>query len=311
MWIIALALGIAFGTSFLLPRRASTGAVRALLGLGFVITALGSALTQVPAGHVAVPVLFGKVQTYTLPEGLHVVNPLLTFEKMSVRTEVYTMSSAPGDRGKRGPADGIVTLSSDGLRMPVDVSIAFRLAGEDAAWVYRNIGPDYVEKIIRTASRTAVREATARFTAQDAYAAQREELAQVMEQALRDRIAAILEQYEDFDGTGVVVQQVLLRNVDLPPRVKESIEEKLAAEQDAQRMQFVLAKERQEADRKRIEAEGIRDFQIAVSEGIDDNLLRWKGIDATLQIAMSTNSKIIIVGSGKDGLPIILNPPQE
>ncbi len=311
MWILAVALGVLFVVTLLLPRKAHLGAVRGMVGFAFVAAALGSALTQVPAGHVAVPVLFGKVQTYTLPEGLHIVNPLLSFEKMSVRTEVYTMSSSAGDRDQRGPADGIVTLSSDGLRMPVDVSIAFRLSGEDAAWVYRNIGPDYVEKIIRTASRTAVREATARFTAQDAYAAKREELALVMEEALRNRIAAILEQYEDFTGTGVVVQQVLLRNVDLPPRVKESIEDKLAAEQDAQRMEFVLAKERQEAERKRIEAEGIRDFQIAVSEGIDDNLLRWKGIDATLQIAMSTNSKIIIVGSGKDGLPIILNPPQQ
>jgi regulator of protease activity HflC (stomatin/prohibitin superfamily) len=309
IFVIAVLLAFLTVFTFLLPGRGIVIAFRFLLVVATIFTAAASTLTQVPAGHVGVPVLFGKVQDYTLAEGLHVVNPLLSVEKMSVRTEVYTMSSAAGDRGKTGPADGIVTLSSDGLRMPVDVSIAYRLVGEDAAWVYRNIGPDYVHKIIRPASRTAVREATARFSAQDAYAVKREELAQVMEVALRRRIAAILEQYE-FEGTAVVVQQVLLRNVDLPPRVKESIEEKLAAEQDAQRMQFVLAKERQEAERKRIEAEGIRDFQVTVSEGIDDNLLRWKGIDATLQVAQSDNAKIVIVGSGKDGLPIILNPPQ-
>jgi len=307
--IIAGVFGLLAVFMFLLPSRGGVVAFRFLFVVAAILTALASTFTQVPAGHVGVPVLFGKVQDYTLAEGLHVVNPLLSVEKMSVRTEVYTMSSAVGDRGKAGAADGIVTLSSDGLRMPVDVSIAYRLNGDDAAWVYRNIGPNYVQKIIRSASRTAVREATARFTAQDAYAAKREELAVAMEEALRHRIAAILEQY-DFDGTAVVVQQVLLRNVDLPPRVKESIEEKLAAEQDAQRMQFVLAKERQEAERKRIEAEGIRDFQVTVSEGIDDNLLRWKGIDATMQIAESSNAKIIIVGSGKDGLPIILNPSQ-
>lgn len=307
--IIAGVFGLLAAFMFLLPSRGGVVAFRFLFVVAAILTALASTFTQVPAGHVGVPVLFGKVQDYTLAEGLHVVNPLLSVEKMSVRTEVYTMSSADGDRGKAGAADGIVTLSSDGLRMPVDVSIAYRLNGDDAAWVYRNIGPNYVQKIIRSASRTAVREATARFSAQDAYAAKREELAVAMEEALRHRIAAILEQY-DFDGTAVVVQQVLLRNVDLPPRVKESIEEKLAAEQDAQRMQFVLAKERQEAERKRIEAEGIRDFQVTVSEGIDDNLLRWKGIDATMQIAESSNAKIVIVGSGKDGLPIILNPSQ-
>lgn len=305
--IIAVILGLLAAFTFLLPRRGVVLAVRFLMVTAALLTGAASTLTQVPAGHVGVPVLFGKVQEYTLAEGLHVVNPLLSVEKMSVRTEVYTMSSAPGDRGKKGPADGIVTLSSDGLRMPVDVSIAYRLNGDDAAWVYRNIGPNYVQKIIRSASRTAVREATAKFTAQDAYAAKRAELAVAMEEALRRRIAAILEQY-DFDGTAVVVQQVLLRNVDLPPRVKESIEEKLAAEQDAQRMQFVLAKETQEAERKRIEAEGIRDFQATVSKGIDDNLLRWKGIDATLQIALSDNTKVVIIGAGKDGLPIILNP---
>lgn len=309
LFVLAVLCGLLAAFMFLLPGRGVVTAFRFLLVVVAVFAAAGSFLTQVPAGHVGVPVLFGKVQDYTLTEGLHLVNPLLSVEKMSVRTEVYTMSSADGDRGKSGPADGVVTLSSDGLRMPVDVSVAYRLVGEDAAWVYRNIGPDYVHKIIRPASRTAVREATARFTAQDAYATKREELALVMEEALRQRIAAILDQY-DFDGQAVVVQQVLLRNVDLPPRVKESIEDKLAAEQDAQRMQFVLAKERQEAERKRIEAEGIRDFQVTVSKGIDDNLLRWKGIDATMQIAQSQNAKIVIVGSGKDGLPIILNPPQ-
>lgn len=307
VFLSAVVLALLAAFMFLLPRDRHVVAFRFLFVVAAIFAAGGSALTQVPAGHVGVPVLFGNVRDYTLAEGLHLVNPLLSVEKMSVRTEVYTMSSAPGDRGKRGTADGIITLSSDGLRMPVDVSIAFRLDGKDAAWVYRNIGPDYVRKIIRPASRTAVREATARFTAQDAYAGKREQLAEAMEEALRTRIAAILEQY-DFDGVGIVVQQVLLRNVDLPPRVKDSIEEKLAAEQDAQRMQFVLAKETQEAERKRIEAVGIRDFQLTVSKGIDENLLRWKGIDATVQIAESDNTKIVIIGSGKDGLPIILGP---
>ena len=279
----------------------------ALVGLGFLVAFGMSVLVAVPSGHTGVAVIFGKVQPDLLPEGLRTKNPFASVKMMSVRTETYTMAAGV-DEGAMRRADAIMALSSDGLRMPLDITIAYRLVSEDAAWVYRNLGQFYEDKIVRPAARTAVREATSRFTSQEAYATKREELALLMQEHLAERIATILGEYQDFNGKGFIIQQVMLRNVDLPPKVKEAIEEKLAAEQEALRMQFVLDKERQEADRKRIEAEGIADFQRIVSDGISEPLLRWKGIEATQEIAKSDNSKVIIVGGGDDGLPIILNP---
>ena len=99
---------------------------------------------------------------------------------------------------------------------------------------------------------------------------------------------------------------MLLRSVKLPPKLQASIEEKLSAEQDAARMEFVLLKEKQDAERRRIEGEGVAAFQKIISDGINENLLRWKGIEATLKIAESPNAKVVIIGAGKEGLPIIL-----
>jgi regulator of protease activity HflC (stomatin/prohibitin superfamily) len=103
------------------------------------------------------------------------------------------------------------------------------------------------------------------------------------------------------------VESTPLRNVALPSQLTEAIEQKQRADQEAQRMEFILLKERQEADRKRIEAKGIADFQTIVAAGISEQLLRWKGIEATEKLSNSPNTKVIIVGAGKDGLPIILD----
>ncbi len=313
IWV-ALILLVVLSGLFLVtradPRRAA-GATLLLGVLGLaVIVLLGlSFLVAVPAGHTGVAVVFGKVQPDLYPEGLRFKNPFADVEMLSVRTETYTMSAVL-DEGDTRRADAIIALSSDGLRMPLDVTVAYRLVADDCAWVYRNLGRYYENKIVRPAARTAVREATSRFTSQEAYATKREELAQLMQALLAERISTLLGEYDDFSGRAFIIQQVMLRNVDLPGKVKEAIEEKLAAEQDALRMQFILAKERQEAERKRIEAAGIADFQKIVSEGISGPLLQWKGIEATMEIARSPNAKTVIVGSGKGGLPIILNPGQ-
>ena len=110
----------------------------------------------------------------------------------------------------------------------------------------------------------------------------------------------------EMAGRGIIVERVLLRNVKLPPTVTAAIEAKKQAEQEALRMQFVLQRERQEAERKRIEAAGIRDFQRIVAQGISAQLLTWKGIEATEKLAASPNAKVIVIGSGKNGLPLIL-----
>jgi len=260
---------------------------------------------------VGVQVLFGRVQPTALTEGIQVTNPFVDVVKMTVRTETYTMSATSSEGTVQGD-DSIQALSSDGLLMPLDITIAYRLVGGDAPLVYRNIGADYVDKIIRPASRTAVREAIAGFTAQEAYSTKREALPQKMHDLLTERMGALLRQREDFKGaTGFIVDQVMLRKIQLPDKVKNAIEAKLEAAQQSEQMQFVLEKERQEAERKRIEAKGVSDFQTIVSQSINANLLQWKGIEATETLAKSQNAKVVVIGSGRNGLPVILNMDKE
>jgi regulator of protease activity HflC (stomatin/prohibitin superfamily) len=283
-------------------------------GVLFVIALLAIAMASVvviPAGHVGVQVLFGRVQPTALTEGIQMINPFVDVVEMSVRTETYTMSATVNE-GRVAGDDSIQALSSDGLLMPLDITIAFRLVGSDAPRVYRDIGADYVDKIIRPASRTAVREAIAGFTAQEAYSTKREALPQMMKDLLTTRVGSLLQQREDFKGsTGFIIDQVMLRKIQLPEKVKNAIEAKLEAAQQSEQMQFVLEKERQEAERKRIEAKGVSDFQTIVSQSINANLLQWKGIEATETLSKSQNAKVVIIGSGKNGLPVILNMDKE
>ena len=286
-----------------------------LFSTGLIVVAvlllLVSCTVVIPAGHVGVQVLFGRVKPTALTEGIQIINPLVDVVEMSVRTETYTMSATASEGQVRGD-DAIQALSSDGLLMPLDITIAFRLVGSDAPRVYRDLGADYVDKIIRPASRTAVREAIAGFTAQEAYSTKREALPQKMHELLTERMRSLLEQRDDFKGaTGFIVDQVMLRKIQLPDKVKNAIEAKLEAAQQAEQMQFVLDKERQEAERKRIEAKGVSDFQTIVSQSINTNLLQWKGIEATENLSKSQNAKVVIIGSGKNGLPVILNADKE
>ena len=276
-----------------------------------LLALVSASVVVIPAGHVGVQVLFGRVQPTALTEGIQLINPLVDVVKMSVRTETYTMSATGAEGAVQGD-DSIQALSADGLLMPLDITIAYRLVGGDAPLVYRNIGADYVDKIIRPASRTAVREAIAGFTAQEAYSTKREALPQTMHDLLTARMGALLKQREDFKGaTGFIVDQVMLRKIQLPDKVKNAIEAKLEAAQQSEQMQFVLEKERQEAERKRIEAKGVSDFQTIVSQSINANLLQWKGIEATETLAKSQNAKVVVIGAGRNGLPVILNMDKE
>ncbi len=276
-----------------------------------LLAVVAASVVIIPAGHIGVQVLFGWVKPTALTEGMKLINPFVDVVEMSVRTETYTMSASSNDGQVRGD-DSIQALSADGLLMPVDITIAYRLVGGDAPLVYRNIGGDYVDKIIRPASRTAVREAIAGFTAQEAYSTKREALPQKMHDLLTVRMGALLRQREDFKGaTGFIVDQVMLRKIQLPDKVKNAIEAKLEAAQQSEQMQFVLEKERQEAERKRIEAKGVSDFQTIVSQSINANLLQWKGIEATETLAKSPNAKVVVIGSGRNGLPVILNMDKE
>jgi len=180
--------------------------------------------------------------------------------------------------------------------MRLESSALFHLDPEKAADVYKTVGPEYVAVLLEPQFRSVTRGVTAGYEAKALYTSEREQLSELIAVDLRKLVGP----------RGIVIEAAPLRQLILPPRLAAAIEEKLGAEQESQRMQFVLQKERQEADRRRIEAQGIADFQKIVSLGINEQLLKWKAIEATLKIAESQNAKVVIIGSGKDGLPVIL-----
>jgi prohibitin 1 len=256
-------------------------------GLGLVILIfvavifLFSSIAKVESGHVGVLSLFGRVTGEALPEGIHMVNPFKINNEMTIRTqEIKESASVP---------------SSEGLVINLDTSLIFHLNSQKAADVFQKIGPNYVEVLIEPNLRAAIRESTAAHTANALYTGEREMVAK----QIRDQLSSLL------SSRGFVVESILLRDIQLPMTLKASIEAKQQAEQEALAMSFRLQKEKQEAERKRIEAQGIRDFQQIVAQGISTQLLEWKGIEATENLAKSSNAKVVVIGNSK-GLPLIL-----
>lgn len=255
----------------------------AMLGLIVaLIIVLLQCFTVIPAGHTGVIDFLGYVSDNTLKSGVNIINPMASIEKMSIKTqELKELMNVP---------------SQEGLSVELEISLLFKLDSEKANQIYKSVGPNYVEILLTPQFRSVVRGVTARYEAKALYTASREKLAGEIESELEKLVGP----------RGITVEQAALRQIKLPPRLTQSIEEKLQAEQESQRMAFILKKEEQEADRKRIEAKGIADFQEIVSKGISEQLLKWKGIEATEKLANSQNTKVVIIGSGKDGLPIIL-----
>ncbi len=271
---------------------------KAALGVAVVFLILATA-TVVPAGNVGVQVLFGNVQAEGLESGFHVINPLVEITNMDVRTQAYTMSATHSEGTIKGD-DAIEVLTSDGLTLKLEVTVQYRLLPSMAPIVYRTIGEDYTEKIVRPEIRSALRDKAVNYVSTDLYSVKREDFV--------TRVTTLLD--EGFKKRGLMLENVLLRDVQLPQSVQQSINAKISAQQDAQKMEFVLQKEKQEADRKRIEAQGIQDFQKIVSLGITPLLLEWKGIEATEKLANSPNTKVVVVGNPKNGLPLILGGQQ-
>jgi prohibitin 1 len=254
----------------------------ALVIFGLIVFLMGGPFRTVPAGHVGVKDFFGSVSTTILPPGINVVLPLTRVVKMSVQTqEIKETADVP---------------SREGLILNLETSLLFQVDPAKAGDIYRTVGSDYVGTIVEPQFRSSIREITASYEAKALYSAERERIATEIFQLFR-RLAS---------DRGIVVQQVLLRKIGLPPVVANAIQEKLRREQESEQMKFVLAKEQQEAERKRIEAQGIADFQRIVAQGISAQLLEWKGIEATEKLATSSNAKIVVIGSSKSGLPIIL-----
>jgi regulator of protease activity HflC (stomatin/prohibitin superfamily) len=264
---------------------------------GVFIVVLGAALSMfkvIDAGQVGVKTLYGKVDNQVLYSGLNVINPLVEVTTFDAKTQNYTMSGIH-DEGSKSGDDAIRILTSDGLEVTIDLSVLFSIQPKDAPNILKEIGDDYVDKIVRPVARTAIRDNAVSYEAVALYSTRRQEF--------QDKIFNTIN--HSFAKRGLKLEQLLIRNVTLPESVRKTIESKINAEQDAQKMQFVLQKERQEAERKRVEAQGIADYQRILSTGLSDKQLQYESIKAQKEIALSPNAKIIIMGGAKN--PLILN----
>lgn len=292
--LLLLVAGFAINTPALTFSRYSrpvklTGTVLVVLGI------LTAAVRQIDAGHVGVVSLFGNVSDRALTSGLNFVNPLANVTEFDTKTQNYTMS-ATNDEGQKTGDDAIRVLTADGLEVVIDLTVLYRVVPADVPRIYQDIGTDYMDKIVRPITRTRIRDNAVYYDAVALYSTRRDEF--------QGRIYKSIE--SDFRKRGLLLEQLLIRNIDLPASVKKTIESKINAEQDSQKMQFVLTKERQEAERKRVEAQGIADYQRILSTGLSDRQLQYEQIKAQRELAASPNAKIVIMG-GRGNLPLILN----
>lgn len=298
MTLIIIGIIVFFAAlAFKNQNQAVTQLVKPVRILGIILILLGfstSCIKQIDAGQIGVKSIFGKVQNDVITSGLTLVNPLVDVSKIDIKTQNYTMSGVH-DEGDKAGDDAIKTLTADGLEVTMDLTVLYRVLSKDAPNIIRETGLDYRDKIVRPITRTKIRDNAVYYTAVDLYSVKRDEF--------QARIFKTIE--EDFKKRGLVLEQLLVRNITLPATVKASIEEKIKAEQEAQKMEFVLQKEKQEAERKRVEAQGIADYQRIMSSGLTDKQLQYEQIQVMKGLVTSPNSKVIVMGGSKT--PIIID----
>ena len=277
------------------PLSANSGMIRVIGIVVVIFGILSKCVVQVDAGKVGVQSIFGNVKKETLNSGLNFVNPLADIKELDLKTQNYTMSGVH-DEGSKSGDDAIKVLSADGLEVTIDLTVLFRIVSAKAPDIYKQIGLNYVDVIVRPLSRTRIRDISANYDAIALYSTKRDEF--------QTRIFNSIE--KDFKDRGLVLEQLLVRNIALPESVKKTIESKINAEQDAQKMQFVLQKEKQEAERKRVEAQGIADYQRIITSTLTDKQLQYEQIKAQKDLAASPNTKIVIMGNSK-GSQVLLN----
>lgn len=246
-----------------------------------LIITLASCAT-IREGEVGVKRTLGKYSKNSYDQGLKIYNPFVSrMIKISTQTENLEV--------------GLNIPSKEGLTIRSEVSILYNVDGRKAPELLRSIGTDYEENVILPVFRSAVADVTSRFFAKDMHTGERA----TIEKAIKEQMMVLM------DGKGIEVEAVLLKSIQLPKSLARAIEEKLEAEQQAQRMEFVLQQAEREAEQKRIEAKGIRDAQLIIAEGLDSKILQFKSIEAFEQLAKSPNAKVIIT----DGdLPMIMEP---
>lgn len=269
-------------------KKIGTTAFFAILGLGLFF----SSIVIVDAGETGVYSLFGKVKDAELKSGFHLVIPLARVTRMSTRTEEYTMSKMNAG-GKKVGDDSITALTKEGLEVSLDITVFYHLDEAQASEVYKNVGENFEEKIVRPEIRSTIREVTAQFDAKEMYSDKREEANQLILSQLKEKL----------DKRGIIVEDTLLRNVSLPANLAQSIQEKLQAEQEAQKYEFILQKESKEKERKIIEAEGQRDAQKIISEGLSTNYLYYLYINQL----KDRQGTIYVPTSPSTGMPLFSN----
>lgn len=276
------------------PLQRMSGVIRIA---GIVLLALGAlskAVIQIDPGQVGVQALFGEVKEGTLESGLNIVNPLVEVKEFDIKTQNYTMSGINDAGGKGGDDDAIKALSQDGLEVTIDLTVLYRIIPSSAPSIYRELGTSYRDLIVRPIARTRIRDLAANYEAVSLYSSKREEFQAKIFEAIDS----------DFTNRGLVLEQLLVRNITLPESVKRAIESKINAEQDAQKMEFVLQKEQQEAERKRVEARGIADYQKIITSTLTDKQLQYEAILAQKELSLSPNAKVVIMGNGKGNILI-------
>jgi prohibitin 1 len=224
----------------------------------------------------------GKLKAKSIQPGAIVYNPFVTrIIKVPTRTvNVEITSNLP---------------SKEGLNVASVISILYRIEASQAPSIIENIGLNYEQVLITSVFRSSAPDVCSRFYAKDMHSAQRA----VIEQEIATQMRSLLQ------SRGFEIQAVLLKTIQLPPGLARAVEEKLEAEQDAQRMEFVLQRERLEAQRKLVEAQGIRDAQKVISEGLNDQILKWQSIEAFKELSKSPNSKIIMTNGST---PMLIDP---
>ena len=277
------------------PQKKAANGLRVAGGVLLVVGVLTSCFVQINTGFVGVKSLFGRVQTETLSSGLSFVNPLVEVTQIETRTLNYTMSGIQTE-GKIQGDDAIKVLTADGLEVTIDLSVLYRVVPDQTPRLIRETGSDFEDKIVRPITRTRIRDNAVYYEAVALYSTRRDEF--------QSRIFKSIE--NDFRIRGLFLENLLVRNISLPASVKAAIERKIEAEQEAQKMQFVLQKEKQEAERKRVEAQGIADYQQIISASLSDRQLQYEQIKAMTQLAGSANAKIIVMPS-KGGAPLIID----
>jgi regulator of protease activity HflC (stomatin/prohibitin superfamily) len=281
--------------------------------MGYVVTLVFTILTGlccltiVPAGHVGVPVTLGKVNVdANLSEGLKVVNPFASVYDKSIQTENYTMSKV-ADQGEIQGDDSIVALSKEGMKMPLDVTVVYRQIGKDAGWVHQTFGEAWRDVLVRSPSRTSVREACAVFEGSESYSEKREDFAKKIAEKLTARVKNLVADRGGENRTAIKIVDVQLREVGLPTQITDAIEKKLKAQQEEEEMVFVIGKQEKEKERMDIEGDAISSYNGKIEKSLTDGVLKFKAIEVMEKLAQSPNSKVYIIGGGEGGMPLIMN----